>query len=93
MKELYLFFVFFVFMAKRRKRPRRRSSAHKRHHGAQTSIRYSAATLLTFAALLHLLRAINDWQLVLNGWHIPMWVSWLTMVLGGSLAYLLVKDH
>ena len=40
-----------------------------------------SGTIFGIVAMLHLLRAVNSWALVLGPWSAPMWVSWLgTMV-------------
>ena len=41
-----------------------------------------------FAAvsLLHLLRAINGWELRLGPWEAPMWASWAGFVVAAALA-------
>ena len=32
-------------------------------------------------AILHLLRVINEWALVLGPWAAPMWASWVGIVI------------
>lgn len=46
------------------------------------------STLFLIVALLHFVRAINGWDLVLNGYVIPVWISWVVVVL---LSYLVVR--
>ncbi len=36
-------------------------------------------------AVLHLLRVVNSWAFQLGSWWIPMWVSWLGMVVPALL--------
>jgi len=50
---------------------------------------YLHYTKLLFAAvfLMHGLRAVKGWTLHLNGAPIPMWVSWLGVILTGYFAY------
>ena len=38
-------------------------------------------------AVLHLLRAIYGWEAVINGYTLPMWLSWAAVLLAGFLAY------
>lgn len=38
-------------------------------------------------ALLHLARILFGWDAVIGGWLVPMWVSWVALVIGGYLAY------
>jgi hypothetical protein len=41
--------------------------------------------IFSAVAVLHGLRAFNEWDLVYNGWIVPLWVSWLA---AAGLAYL-----
>ncbi len=38
-------------------------------------------------ALIHVLRLAFKWEVVLNGWSVPMWVSAVALVIAGYLAY------
>lgn len=38
-------------------------------------------------AVLHGLRAVNDWELAYNEWMVPMWVSWAVVIIALYLAY------
>jgi hypothetical protein len=37
--------------------------------------------------VLHLLRIYMGWPAVIGGWAVPMWLSWLGLVVAGGLAY------
>lgn len=37
-------------------------------------------------AILHACRIIFDWGALIAGFRIPLWVSWLAVLLAGSLA-------
>jgi len=41
--------------------------------------------LLIFAG--HTLRSIYKWDVAIEGFEIPLWVSWIAIVLSGILAY------
>ncbi|MDP3953729.1 MAG: hypothetical protein Q8P99_02835 [bacterium] len=43
--------------------------------------------LFTVVALVHLLRAVYGWPVVIGGWDLPMWASWLAVVVVGFLAW------
>ena len=45
------------------------------------------AALFLIIALLHLLRIIFGWPAEIGGVGIPMWASWLALVVTGALAY------
>ena len=36
-----------------------------------------SGTIFGIVAILHSLRVVNSWALVLGPWSAPMWVSWL----------------
>ena len=45
------------------------------------------AVLFLVIALLHLLRIIVGWPAQIGGLGIPMWASWLALVVTAALAY------
>lgn len=51
--------------------------------------RYITVTGIVFLiiAVLHLLRLLLGWEAVIGGWHVPVWVSCLALVVFGYLAY------
>lgn len=46
-----------------------------------------AGVIFALVALIHLLRIYKGWAAVIGGWTVPMWVSWLGLVVAGGLAY------
>ena len=50
---------------------------------------YNTITAAIFAviAVLHLLRIIFGWPAQIGGLDIPLWASWLALVVTGALAY------
>lgn len=46
------------------------------------------AVLFLVVALVHLLRIILDWPAQIGGLSIPLWASWLALVVAAALAYL-----
>jgi hypothetical protein len=50
---------------------------------------FSAVAGLIFAvvALFHLLRIYMGWSAVIGSWTVPMWLSWIGLVVAGSLSY------
>jgi hypothetical protein len=50
---------------------------------------YNTITAVVFliVALLHLLRIIFGWSAEIGGVTIPMWVSWLALLVSAALAY------
>lgn len=50
---------------------------------------YHLVTGLFFSviAVMHLLRSLMGWEVIANGAMIPMWISWLGVLVFGYLAY------
>ena len=46
-----------------------------------------SAVVFLIVGLLHLLRIIFGWPAQIGGLNIPLWVSWLAVVVTGALAY------
>ncbi|MFI5219810.1 MAG: hypothetical protein ACHQNT_10005 [Bacteroidia bacterium] len=51
-----------------------------------------AAVLLGFVALLHLLRLISHWNVIINNYEIPVWVSIIGFIIAGALSMGLWKE-
>jgi hypothetical protein len=46
-----------------------------------------AGMIFALVALLHLVRIIIGWSVVIGDWSVPMWVSWIGFVVAGGLAF------
>ena len=46
-----------------------------------------AAVIFALVALLHLVRLVMGWSIVIDSWTVPMWLSWVGLVVAGGLAY------
>ena len=46
-----------------------------------------AGTLLTLVAVLHFVRVIFQAPIILAGWQVPMWLSWIGTLVAGFLGY------
>ena len=46
-----------------------------------------AAVIFAVVALAHLVRAVLDWPVVIAGWMVPVWLSWLAFVVAGALSW------
>lgn len=44
-----------------------------------------AGVLFAVGALVHLGRLCAGWEFVLAGWSVPLWVSWIGLLVGGTL--------
>jgi hypothetical protein len=46
-----------------------------------------AGLIFLLVAIVHALRLALRWNVMLQGWTVPMWVSWIAVVVAGFLAY------
>jgi hypothetical protein len=53
----------------------------------QTAYNTITAVLFLIIAVLHLLRIIFGWAAQIGGLDVPIWASWLALIVSGALAY------
>jgi hypothetical protein len=46
-----------------------------------------ATVIFALVAVLHLLRLVIGWSVIIDTWTAPMWVSWVGLVVAGGLSY------
>ena len=46
-----------------------------------------ATVIFALVAVLHLLRLVIGWSVIIDTWTVPMWVSWVGLVVAGGLSY------
>ena len=46
-----------------------------------------AAAIFGVVAVVHLVRILAGWSIVIDGWTVPMWVSWIGLIVSGGLSY------
>ncbi len=46
-----------------------------------------AGVIFALVALVHLVRIYFGWSIVIGGWSVPMWPSWVAFVGAGALSY------
>ena len=46
-----------------------------------------SSVIFLIVFVLHALRIYFNWGAMVGGWEVPMWFSWLAVVLTGYLAY------
>lgn len=46
-----------------------------------------AGTVFLIVGIVHLLRVVNGWPVTINNLAVPMWASWLAVVIAALLAY------
>ena len=53
----------------------------------QKSFSLVAGLVFLLVAVMHALRLALGWHVTFGGWTLPMWVSWVALVITGFLAY------
>jgi hypothetical protein len=53
----------------------------------QRTFSITAGVIFALMALIHVARIYFGWPIVVAGQSIPMWVSWVGLVVAGGLAY------
>ena len=46
-----------------------------------------AGVIFLVIAIMHVLRLVLKWEAIVNGRTMPMWVSWVGVLIAGCLAY------
>lgn len=46
-----------------------------------------ASSIFALIALLHALRLVYGWRVTLGDWIVPVWGSWVGLLIAGYLAY------
>ncbi len=54
---------------------------------SQKTFSLVAGVIFLVIALMHVLRLVLKWEVVVNGRTMPMWVSWVGVLIAGCLAY------
>jgi cytochrome c biogenesis protein CcdA len=53
----------------------------------QKSYLQLAGAIFALVALAHLVRAVLGLPIVIAGWIVPIWLSWLAFVIAGALSW------
>ena len=53
----------------------------------QKTFSFVVSVIFLLVALGHLLRLALGWHAVVNMWAVPMWVSWVAILIAGFLAF------
>jgi hypothetical protein len=46
-----------------------------------------ASIIFAIVALAHLVRVFMGWPIVIDNWTVPMWLSWIALVVAGGFSY------
>jgi hypothetical protein len=52
----------------------------------QSTFNRLAGVIFLLVAILHALRILSGWEMVIAGWKVPIWASWPALALAGFLA-------
>ncbi|MGH7228325.1 MAG: hypothetical protein ACREIH_03835 [Nitrospiraceae bacterium] len=51
-----------------------------------------AIAIFTIVAMVHLLRILMGWEVIIQGAVVPMWASHLGLIIAGGLAFMLWRE-
>jgi len=54
---------------------------------SQKTFSLAAGLIFLLIAVMHVLRLVLRWEVVLNGWIVPLWVSAVAIVIAAYLAF------
>lgn len=54
---------------------------------AKNRITNFSAALFAFIGLVHLLRVFNGWKAYVGGWEVPVWFSWIAVLIAFYLSW------
>ena len=46
-----------------------------------------AGVIFAVVALFHLVRIYMGWPVMIGDWSVPMWLSWIGLIIAGGLAF------
>jgi hypothetical protein len=53
----------------------------------QKTFDITAGVIFALVALVHLMRIWLGWPAAIGGWSVPMWVSWIGLIVASGLAF------
>jgi hypothetical protein len=53
----------------------------------QKQFSIAAGVIFAVVALFHLVRIYMGWPVIIGDWSVPMWVSWIGLIIAGGLAF------
>jgi len=54
---------------------------------SQKAFYATTGTIFLIIAVLHLLRILNSWPATISSFVVPIWASWVAVVIAGYLSY------
>ena len=43
--------------------------------------------------ILHIVRIVAGWEIVIDQWHVPKWISLVLAIITGTLSLMLLKEN
>lgn len=53
----------------------------------QKTFTRAAGVIFSLIFVLHVFRIVYQWDAMIGGWAVPMWLSWLALAISGFLAF------
>jgi protein-S-isoprenylcysteine O-methyltransferase Ste14 len=53
----------------------------------QKTFSIAAGGIFAVVALFHLVRIYMGWPVMIGDWSVPMWLSWIGLIIAGGLAF------
>ena len=53
----------------------------------QKTFSIAAGVIFAVVALFHLVRMYMGWPVMIGDWSVPMWLSWIGLIIAGGLAF------
>ena len=54
---------------------------------SQKTFCFVAGLIFAIVAIVHAMRLAFRWEAMIGGWVVPMWVSWVGVIVAGYLAF------
>jgi len=56
-------------------------------HASSRSLFFVVGVIMGIVAIVHFLRLVFGWAVVIGGWPAPMWVSWVGVIVAAYISY------
>ena len=56
-------------------------------HASSRSLLFVVGIIMGVVAIIHFLRLVFAWPVVIGGWPAPMWISWIGVVVAAYISY------
>lgn len=56
-------------------------------HASSRALFSVVGVIMGAVAIVHFLRLIFGWSVVIGGWDAPLWISWIGIIVAGYISY------